>query len=327
MRKSNFSISIISMASAALILGGCVSRGNNPGWEYAPDMYYSKGYEPFSQGDSHQYNPYGMNMREPVKGSVAWGKEEYYYAYDNTAEGYEAAGKELNYPKDLSDPHGDGKRNYGIYCAPCHGNTGENDGPVFKNQYGSKIKPAWANYKAKEIAELPVGKIFHTLTYGKGNMGSIAPVLSPTDRWRIVKYVKELSGGVVELAKGEKLSDANDQEKLEGLIAGIEFETGSDKLTANASNAMNQLAELLKKYNDYTVNISGHTDNAGKSEANMELSKKRAAAVVSFLVSRGIATARLRSEGLGDTKPVADNSSETGRAKNRRVEFEFKKSN
>lgn len=172
-------------------VSSCTSRGNNPGWEYAPDMVYSKGYEAYNQGDSNQINPYGMNMREPVEGTIARGKLDYYYALDNTAAGYEAAAT-LNYPPDFSDEKGRGKYLYGIYCSPCHGATGANDGEIFKP--GRLGKPAWSGYTDEYIKNLPVGQIYHTLTYGKNNMGSHASVLNPMDRWRVVRYVKELSG-------------------------------------------------------------------------------------------------------------------------------------
>ena len=72
--------------TASVLMSGCVSRGNNPGWEYAPDMYYSKGYEAYNQGDSNLVNPYGMNMREPVAGTVAVGKLDYKYNLENTGD-------------------------------------------------------------------------------------------------------------------------------------------------------------------------------------------------------------------------------------------------
>jgi mono/diheme cytochrome c family protein len=181
------------MAGVALVvaIASCTSRGNNPGWEYAPDMYYSKGYEAFNQGDSVGVNPYGMTMREPVEGTIAIGKEDYFYPYTNTAEGYEAS-KALNYPATFEDKLERGKYLYGIYCSPCHGATGGNDGTVFgPNRLG---KPAWKNYQDEYIRNLSVGQIYHTITYGKNNMGSHASVLAPMDRWRVIRYVKELSG-------------------------------------------------------------------------------------------------------------------------------------
>lgn len=181
----------MGVVATAVIATSCVSRGNNPGWEYAPDMYYSKGYEPYNQGDSNKVNPYGMSMREPVVGSVAYGKSDYQYPLPNSGEGYEAAATQITAPADLTDADGRGKYLYNIYCSPCHGMEGNNDGEVFKKV--STLKPAWKGYTDEYIKTLPEGKIYHTLTYGKNNMGSHAYVLKPVDRWRVVKYVKHLS--------------------------------------------------------------------------------------------------------------------------------------
>ena len=84
MRTLNIiTFSVLSIA----VFSSCIkSRGNNPGLEYAPDMYDSKGYEPYNQIDSNLINPYGMNMREPVKGTIAQGQLDYFYPYANTNE-------------------------------------------------------------------------------------------------------------------------------------------------------------------------------------------------------------------------------------------------
>lgn len=187
MKSKAFLILLIPAAITAIT--GCVSRGNNPGWEYAPDMYYSKGYEPYSQGDTNTVNPYGMTMREPVPGTIAWGKLDYVFPYDNSTDGYELAGKEVNFPADFSDNDCRGKYLYEIYCAPCHGLNGKNDGKVL----GKLGKPAWDGYQSEYIKNLEVGKIYHVITYGKNNMGSHASVLTPMDRWRVIRYVKLLS--------------------------------------------------------------------------------------------------------------------------------------
>ena len=69
------------------------------------------------------------------------------------------------------------------------------------------------------------------------------------------------------------------------------------------------------------MRIEGHTDNRGKPQYNLELSKRRAAAVLRYLSEHGVEAARLESEGYGLDKPIADNNTEQGRAANRRVEF------
>jgi len=196
---------ILGLVTFTAVLFACNSRGNNPGIEYAPDMAYSKGYEPYSQGDSNQINAYGMNMRLPVSGTVALGKEDFYYPYENTGEGYEAA-KGYKFPSTFEDKDNRGKYLYGIYCTPCHGINGGNDGEVFKP--GRLGKPVWANYQDDYIKNLAVGQIYHTLTYGKNNMGSHAYVLNPMDRWRVIKYVKELAGvGVNTFAKADSTTN------------------------------------------------------------------------------------------------------------------------
>jgi mono/diheme cytochrome c family protein len=129
-------------------------------------------------------------MREPVKGSVAIGQLDYQYPFDNTAEGYEASAS-LQMPGLTLNEQIEGERLFGIYCAVCHGEKGGNDGTVASKQ--ASMKPSWANYQDKYVKELPVGKIYHTITYGKNNMGSYASAVTPKDRWAIIAYVKRLS--------------------------------------------------------------------------------------------------------------------------------------
>lgn len=183
----------VIMVSVTLMVAAssCVSRGNDPGWEYAPDMYYSKGYEPYNQADSFKLNPYGMSMREPVAGSIAMGKADHIYPLPNSGEGYEASATMITAPEGIDQVDTRGKYMYNIYCSACHGVEGNNDGGVFKKV--PTLKPAWKGYSDEYIQTLSEGKIYHTLTYGKNNMGSHASVLKPVDRWRVVKYVKLLS--------------------------------------------------------------------------------------------------------------------------------------
>ena len=108
---------------------------------------------------------------------------------ENTGDGYEASAA-LAAPAEATLEDGRGQYMYNIYCTPCHGSTGNNDGEVFKKV--STLKPTWKGYNDEYIKTLPEGKIYHTLTYGKNNMGSHASVLSPKDRWKVIKYVKYL---------------------------------------------------------------------------------------------------------------------------------------
>ncbi|MER3525378.1 MAG: hypothetical protein C4336_00170 [Armatimonadota bacterium] len=84
---------------------------------------------------------------------------------------------------------------------------------------------------------------------------------------------------------------------------------------------IDQVAQAMKAEPEMKVSIEGHTDNTGDPAANKKLSERRAKAVQESLVAKGIAAARLSSRGWGQEKPVADNRSEEGKAKNRRVEI------
>ncbi|MGL6268127.1 MAG: OmpA family protein, partial [Chitinophagaceae bacterium] len=82
------------------------------------------------------------------------------------------------------------------------------------------------------------------------------------------------------------------------------------------------LVQLLNENPALKIQINGHTDNIGKAADNLTLSNNRAKAVVTYLNSKGISPARLSFKGFGASKPIADNSSEEGRAQNRRTELQ-----
>jgi outer membrane protein OmpA-like peptidoglycan-associated protein len=105
------------------------------------------------------------------------------------------------------------------------------------------------------------------------------------------------------------------------LDAAALFDSGKAVLKPEARNALHEAAERVRKFGDAAVAISGHTDNVGSDRANQLLSEQRAQAVREYLVSQeGIAASRLSARGYGKTQPVADNGTEAGRARNRRVD-------
>jgi len=105
-------------------------------------------------------------------------------------------------------------------------------------------------------------------------------------------------------------------------IHGINFDTGKATITADSATTLQQIADLLSRNGGWKLRIEGHTDDVGKPKDNLMLSRKRADAVRDWLVANAkVAAVRLETKGLGDTKPVAENESDDGRAKNRRVEL------
>ena len=105
-------------------------------------------------------------------------------------------------------------------------------------------------------------------------------------------------------------------------VYGIYFDTGKADLKPESDPALTEIAKLLQQDSKLKLLVVGHTDNVGTLAANMDLSKRRAEAVVQVLTTkRGVAAARLIGLGAGPMAPVASNSTEDGRAKNRRVEL------
>ena len=102
------------------------------------------------------------------------------------------------------------------------------------------------------------------------------------------------------------------------------FATGSAKLLAKSNASLNEVIAILNDHPTYKVDISGHTDNKGKADKNQILSEARANSVKAYLVKKGVDETRLVAAGFGQDKPLADNKTAKGRAKNRRVEMEVR---
>ncbi|MES2138849.1 MAG: OmpA family protein [Bacteroidota bacterium] len=105
-------------------------------------------------------------------------------------------------------------------------------------------------------------------------------------------------------------------------LKGIQFETGKDIIKKTSFTILDKVVDVMKTNPSYKLKIEGHTDDQGDDSKNMALSQKRADAVKAYLVKNGIDSSRvLSSTGFGETKPIGDNKTATGRAENRRVEF------
>jgi outer membrane protein OmpA-like peptidoglycan-associated protein len=106
------------------------------------------------------------------------------------------------------------------------------------------------------------------------------------------------------------------------VLKNIFFETGKFDLKKESEAELDNLVELLKENNTMVIQINGYTDNVGKPADNLALSNNRSKSVVAYLVRKGIEPARLLSKGFGETRPVSDNNTDEGRAKNRRTELQ-----
>ena len=108
---------------------------------------------------------------------------------------------------------------------------------------------------------------------------------------------------------------------LQKAMQGIEFETGKATIKKKSFPLLDQIAATFIENPNYIIEVQGHTDNTGKDELNRKLSDKRANAVKDYLAKQGVPAERMTAVGYGPDKPIADNSTKAGRAKNRRVEF------
>jgi len=103
----------------------------------------------------------------------------------------------------------------------------------------------------------------------------------------------------------------------------LRFDTGSAELQPESQEQLNNIAADLAAYPDVRVKVGGYTDNTGSAEQNLQLSQRRANTVMAELVRKGISGDRLTAQGYGEQNFIADNSTEAGRAQNRRVSVSF----
>lgn len=194
--------------SAAILLTSCGASGDNQGVEYAPNMYHSVAYEPFTQivdedagrwltsidypdghaefFNSNKFNPYRMNVREAPANTVsrnASGLLPYRIGKDSL----EFASRIMKNPLDSTAAIvGQGKVLYEMYCDHCHGAKGEGNGKVSEKYNGVP------NYRSDALKNISEGHIFHVITQGKGLMWAHGSQILPEDRWKIARYVKTL---------------------------------------------------------------------------------------------------------------------------------------
>ncbi|MCB9245905.1 MAG: OmpA family protein [Flavobacteriales bacterium] len=347
---SNLSVALIGFAAVAQ-LGACVSEGNDPGIEYAPNMYVSEAYEAFTQTGDMKYNPGGMTMRLPVPGTIARGQMD----YARYTEGYEASVAWTNPVSPTEANLAEGEFLYQRYCSHCHGKDGKNDGAVIKNS--EYPPPPWSGYQSEYVQTLPEGKIFHTVTFGKGLMGSHASVLTPEQRWKVIHFVKYLSNpdafqiapealgteggnmgaentGTADLGLQSKGLEGFEMASIDatvyaGLLTNmrnVQFEkVRMNKIKSESHSNLDAVAAYLLA-NPCNVVLAGHTArDLGMDAIQGEIALKRAQAVKEYLVSKGVPEASIKTKSYGSEHPLASNETEEGRELNRRVEIYFVK--
>ena len=192
-----------ALLAAVLLTASCGGDPNSPGIEYMPDMYRGPAVEAYVD---YGQDPYTRNeelakeqrdrpsARKPVAGTIPFSEDtakagfNMPYPYPATPEGYERAGAELSNPIAMTEATvAQGKAIYAKFCQQCHGEKGQGDGGVVKNG-NYPMPPA---YDGPQLKDLPQGKVFHSITYGRNiAMGSHASQLNKEERWLVARYVE-----------------------------------------------------------------------------------------------------------------------------------------
>lgn len=184
---------------------------------------------------------------------------------------------------------------------------------------GHQREPSWNSLNGLNLG---VGSDVRYFT-GRLPVGSahvwVSVAVNPQRTFLHIAEPAGMQAGLVQVDANALASALEAQGKVD--LPGIFFNTGAASLRPESAAALDVAADLLRDRTSLTLDVVGHTDNQGGDAFNLDLSRQRAAAVVSALVGRGIAAGRLGARGMGSAQPVADNATEEGRARNRRVEL------
>ncbi|MBX5438398.1 MAG: cytochrome c [Thermoflavifilum sp.] len=199
MRKQKI-ITGLSVGFLAAALFSCQAGRDNPGRIYTPDMYYSRAYDAYSV---NLVFPDSMSSRPPVPGTVPRGHtvnahELLPFNLPHSDSAYAVSGQVKNpLPVITQATLEEGQRLFNIYCAICHGEQLDGQGPLYKS---GKFPVQPANFHLPQYLKMPEGTMFYSVTYGKNLMGSYASQLSERQRWEVIAYIKSVQAK--DLAKG-----------------------------------------------------------------------------------------------------------------------------
>ncbi len=176
----------VSLTASALVIGftSCTEVPNSPGYEFAPDMYRTKGLRYYGEYTVNGGADTLLAARLPVAGTIA---REHLPAIPKGM-GYEESVALKNPIPHSALVEKEGEVLYGKFCVHCHGDAGKGDGKV-----SAKLPGAPPAFDAA-LKNLPEGKMFYSISLGKGLMGPHALLLSVDERWKLVHFVQKLQG-------------------------------------------------------------------------------------------------------------------------------------
>jgi mono/diheme cytochrome c family protein len=186
---------VIAIATTAVIMVSCGGSNDKPGRIYMPDMAYSRAIETYSLLDSTKFTNDPAQLGEkifynskPVVGTMRMG-DVLPYELPNDSAGYAMSAQVKNpLPPLTAKDSIETARLFNINCGICHGVDGKATGPLAVNQKVGGI----VNLTLEQFVKMADGTMYHSINYGKNNMGSYASQLSSRQRWQIVQYVRTL---------------------------------------------------------------------------------------------------------------------------------------
>lgn len=219
-----------------------------------------------------------------------------------------------------------------------NGLGGQGDGDIFKT---TRLDDSWTNWSKPEnlgqrintngfdgsFSVDPSGNAFYISGEGSSGPGDIFTISMnpppPPPPPAPVEVVKDSSTLATGTGINNKAIQPPPAPKRIDTLGQALFEFNSIVINPDSKESLQNVVNRLKKNKMYKIQVEGHTDDKGSEQYNQRLSERRALSVKRFLLKRGIASAKIKSQGFGELNPVDDNTTEEGRAKNRRVEIKY----
>lgn len=197
---------------AMIGMAGCSKVKRNPGRTYMPDMVYSRAYETYTSTEALEKK--GIHYTGlPVAGTIARGDMLQIYTIPNDTMGYKLSASVKNPLNADSIDMKESERLYLVNCGICHGGKLDGNGPLWKDGAGP-FPAAPKNLLADDMKKLADGTYFHSITFGKGQMGSYASQLNTMQRWMVISYIRSKQGGGAGKDSTGKTVIATDTTKL-----------------------------------------------------------------------------------------------------------------
>ena len=246
----------------------------------------------------------------------------------------------LSFPQDIegSKDHPMFNRLTGFYIADY--SVQDFDSHLFYDENDNEItvegKKTFINYASEnEVGQLKIIRNFSNAIKKIGGKAFESPIGNRVylyikqgnkETWAEV-FASDYDYNLTIIEKGEVEQEITANTILKELnetgkaILYINFDSGKSTIKKESMAIVEQIIEMMKQAKDIKLSVEGHTDNDGSNESNQKLSEARAKSVVEAIVKGGVDASRLSSAGFGEEKPIDDNSTKEGKAKNRRVEL------